>query len=85
MKLLIYYSYNHNCFKSKFGFLTYNLKFGYLNGFNEEFIGYVDLSYPENLLFKIKYLFDRISIFFRRHFGRKKKIIIVEKHRRWYY
>ena len=30
MKLLIYYSYNHNCFKTKFGFVPYNLSFGAL-------------------------------------------------------
>lgn len=85
MKLLIYYSYNHNCFKTKFGFVPYNLSFGDLNGFDEEFMGYIDLSYPHNLHFKLKYLFNRISIFFRRHFGRKTKIIIVEKQkRRWY-
>lgn len=85
MRLLIYYSYNHNAFKCKFGYEPYKdlspLKIGSYNGFGDEYIGYYNLKPSRNLKTKIKHFFRSIRLWFKKHFGRKVVYIYVEKNK----
>lgn len=40
MELLVYYSHNHRCYKTRFGYVPYGQDIGHINGFNEELMLY---------------------------------------------
>ncbi len=53
MELLIWYSFNHNCFKTRIGFLGFDKDIGYINGFNEMLVQVIPL-YKRHLSFKFR-------------------------------
>ena len=53
MELLIWYSYNHQCFKTRIGYLGFGKDIGYINGFNEMLVQVIPL-YKCNLPIRLR-------------------------------
>lgn len=85
MVLSIWYSYNHRCFKTRIGYLPWNAKIGYTNGFGEELLAIYPL-YRDKQTIKgciIHFLKKNIN---RLESPKKKgRVIYITKYkRRWW-
>ena len=77
MKLLIYYSYNHNCFKARFS-SDLMKKIGDVNGFGEELMIIVPLHPPrKGLSVKAHFINFLEKVIDNLKYGRRKKTKIV--------
>lgn len=72
MALLIYYSHNHKCFKSKFG-SDFGKKIGEVNGFNEELVCIVPLVPPRENPLKAHFIRFLESVINRLKYGKRKR------------
>ena len=61
MELLIWYSYNHQCFKTRIGNLGFDSDIGYINGFNEVLVQVIPLyKFKIPIRYKVINLLQRV-------------------------
>lgn len=80
MALLIYYSHNHKCFRTKWGHTIKN-NIGQVNGFDEEIYQMIDF-YPKKETMKEKVIKALKKVIYRLETPyQKKKVVYIEKTR----
>ncbi len=80
MAILIYYSHNHKCFRTKWG-RAWESDIGHVNGFNEELYGLINF-YPQKQKTKTKIIEFLKRVIYRLETPRevrKQKVVYIEK------
>jgi len=78
MKLLIYYSHNHKCYKTKFDY-GFGKKIGDVNGYNEELMAIVPLRPPRGQPLRAQSIKFLEKVIDRLKYGKRNKTVYIEK------